>query len=153
LVPSATPPKAVAPLTAAGEQPPAQRPERPPVTVALLRKGFAPRNIDRDEFYEYITLELSITNNIGSRDLRAFDGVMRFADLIDNEILSTHLAINELIRSGQTVTWNGSLRYNQFSEEMRRLRDASTENIKIGFTIHKALFTDGAEKTWGEPPP
>lgn len=153
LPPLAKSPSLAAPPAAAREKSPAQPPERSPVTVALVRKSFMPRNLDRDEFYEYITFELSVTNNISGRDLRAFDGVMRFTDLIDNDILATHLAINELIRAGQTIKWNGSLRYNQFSEDMRRLRDASADNLKIDFVLHKTLFTDGSEKTWGEPPP
>lgn len=114
-----------------------------PFKVSLTRKGFknsAPTNRD---FEDDITFSLAI-ENVGQRDLRAFDGTLTFTDLLDNVIHSSFLAINEPVRVGATLVWNGKLKYNQFIDAHQRLRSASFENLKITFVPRKLLFADGS---------
>ncbi|MGY3354921.1 hypothetical protein ACVWZK_001584 [Bradyrhizobium sp. GM0.4] len=82
--------------------------------------------------------------NTGQRNIRAFDGTLTFTDLLDNEIHSSLLAINEPVGGGATLVWNGRLKYNQFIDAHQRLRSASFENLKIKFIPRKLLFADGS---------
>ena len=123
------------------------RPESPPLGITLLSKNFKNSNISAGDFESDITFQLSI-KNVTDRDIRAFDGVITFTDLLDNEILSSKLAINEIVRAGGTLDWKGSIKYNQFMDAHQRLRNESQENLKIKFMPRKVLFTDGSSKDY-----
>ncbi|VIO73312.1 hypothetical protein CI1B_49170 [Bradyrhizobium ivorense] len=114
-----------------------------PFRVSLTRKGFKNSDPTNRDFEDDITFSLVI-ENIGQRNIRAFDGTLTFTDLLDNEIYSSLLAINEPVAAGTTLVWNGRLKYNQFMDAHQRLRSASFENLKIKFIPRKLLFADGS---------
>lgn len=121
--------------------------ELAPLRVRLVSKGFKSKNINAGDFEDDITIALAITNAT-DKDIRAFDGVLTFTDLLDNEIYSSKLAINETVRSGSTLNWSGSLHYNQFIESHQHLRTAQQANLKITFSPRKLLFVDGSTKEY-----
>jgi hypothetical protein len=134
-----------APVTA---PPPAKEKEPSPVAFTLVHKGFHPKNIHAGDFQEEITFDLSI-KNLTNRDIRAFDGILTFTDLLDNEILTSKLAINDPVRASMTMSWSGMIDYNEFIDRHRRLRGAEEDNLKITFKPNKVLFTDGTTKQFG----
>jgi hypothetical protein len=120
-----------------------------PITVALLSKGFQPRNIQAEEFDDYIVLRL-LLKNTGSKNIRAFDGVLHFTDLLDNEIAAANLSINESVSAGGETTWKGQLKYNQFRDADQRLQAIAQQNLKIRFVLKKVLFADGVTKEYSD---
>lgn len=123
------------------------RKEPAPLEVRLVSKGFKDKNIQASDFEADITIALAI-KNIMDKDIRAFDGILSFTDLLDNEIYSSKLAINDPVKSGSTLNWNGSVKYNQFMETHQRLRNAQQDNLKIRFVPRKVLFVDGSTKEY-----
>ena len=115
--------------------------------IALVSKGFKPRNIHAGDFEDDITIQLAITNVL-DKDIRAFDGVLTFTDLLDNEILSLKIATNEQLKTGSVLSWNGALKYNQFTDTHQRLRNEQQNNLKVGFVTRKILFADGTFKEY-----
>jgi hypothetical protein len=85
---------------------------------------------------------------VGSKDIRAFDGVLTFTDLLDNAILSSKIAINEPLKAGSVLSWRGGIKYNQFMDEHQRLRNEQQKNLKIRFMTRKILFADGTSKEY-----
>jgi hypothetical protein len=124
------------------------RKELTPLNLRLLSKGFKDQNIQAGDFEADITITLAI-KNVTDKDIRAFDGVITFTDLLDNEILSSKLAINELIKAGSTFDWKGAIKYNQFMDAHQRLRNERQDNLKIRFMPRKVLFADGSSKMYG----
>ena len=120
-----------------------------PLNITLVSKGFKDKNIQAGDFEDDITFSLAI-KNIAERDIRAFDGVLTFTDLLDNEIMSLKLAINEPVRAGTTLNWKGAIKYNQFMDANQRLRSARQENLKLKFTPRKFLFKDGSVEEYGD---
>ena len=118
------------------------RPAPSPIHITLRKKSFKDSNIHAGDFQDAILIELEIRND-SDKDVRAFDGVLMFTDLLDNKINATKLAINNLIGAHGTVTWNGQMNYNQFDDEDRRLRSAEMANMKTVFRSRKVLFADG----------
>ncbi|MCK1328630.1 DUF2939 domain-containing protein [Bradyrhizobium sp. CW9] len=114
-----------------------------PFKVSLTRKGFKNSDPTNRDYEDDITFSVAIENT-GQRNIRAFDGTLTFTDLLDNEIHSSVLAINEPVGGGATLVWNGRLKYNQFIDAHQRLRSASFENLKIKFIPRKLLFADGS---------
>jgi hypothetical protein len=113
----------------------------------LVSKGFKARNIQAGDYEDDITLQLAFTNVL-DKDIRAFDGVITFTDLLDNEILSSKIAINEPLKVGAVLNWNGAIKYNQFMDTHLRLRNEEQKNLKIRFATRKILFLDGAVKEY-----
>ena len=123
---------------------PTEQPRKPkvtksfPVKATLLRKGVRSLDYGRSE----ITFAANFSNATG-KEIRAFDGVLTFTDLLGNEILSAGLAVNDSLAAGGSLEWEGKLDYNQFISSHERLRNAETENTKVTFTLKKILFADG----------
>ena len=123
---------------------PTEQPRKPkvtkpfPVKATLLRKGVRSLDYGRSE----ITFATNFSNATG-KDIRAFDGVLTFTDLLGNEILSAGLAVNDVLPAGGSLEWEGKLDYNQFISSHERLRNAETENTKVTFPLKKILFADG----------
>lgn len=129
-------------LAAASNSTLAPAPIQSPFRVSLTRKGFKNSDPMNRDFEDDITFALRI-ENVGKKDIRAFDGTLTFTDLLDNEIHSSLLAINEPIGAGAALVWNGKLKYNQFMDSHQRLRSAAFENLKIKFVPRKLLLADG----------
>jgi hypothetical protein len=126
-------------------EPPVSTP--PPLQITLVSKGFKARNIQAGDFEDDITIQIAITNVL-DKDIRAFDGVLTFTDLLDNKIMSSKIAINEPLKAGAILNWIGSIRYNQFEGEHQRLRNEPQTNLKIRFATRKILFADGTTKEY-----
>lgn len=115
------------------------------IGVTLVSKGFQAANIRAQEYRDLIVLELFIANQLAN-DIRAFDGVLHFTDLLDNEIMSIKLTINEPLKANASMKWKGSIDYNQFRDGDRKLRSEQSANIKVRFSPRKILFADGSTK-------
>jgi hypothetical protein len=111
-----------------------------PIKVTLTKKGF-----HAEDFEKNITFSLSFLNQTG-KNIRAFDGVLTFTDLLGNEIMSSKLEINEAVSLGEILNWDGVINYNQFMSEHKKLRSEKIENIKTIFMPRQVLFDDGSVK-------
>ena len=118
-----------------------------PILASLVKKGFSPKDIYNGKYEEEVTITVSFDNKTG-KDIRAFDGVLEFTDLLGNRILGSRVEINEPIASGSALSWEGALEYNQFMNDHERLRSEPKENLKIAFHAGKILFADGTTKEY-----
>jgi hypothetical protein len=134
--PAVTAPAQTAPV------PPSKPAEPSPLSITLVTKGFHASNPQAGDFEDDITFKLSFKNPTG-KDIRAFDGTLTFTDLLDNEVLSSDLAINDPVPIGAPVSWEGGIKYNQFMDRHQRLLSMHKGNLKIVFAPHKILFADG----------
>jgi hypothetical protein len=118
-----------------------------PVSVTLLDKNFEAMDFKKNSYQDRINFTLAI-KNISGKDIRAFDGTLKFTDLLDNRIIASKLEINDPIKNGDTFSWSGSMSYNPFMEDDKRFRVADRENIKLIFVPRKTLFADGTVKAY-----
>lgn len=132
-----------APQKEVAKLPPAEQ----PLVASLLKKGFSPKDLDNNKFEEDITMTVNFENKTG-KNIRAFDGVLVFTDLLDNKILSSRIELNKRIAQGSSLSWDGALEYNQFMSSHQRLRSEPIENLKVSFQTHKVLFEDGTSKDY-----
>lgn len=123
---------------------PAQPVNQPsPITVSLISKGFVKGGYGDDK----ITLNLLFVNSTGA-DVRAFDGVVEFTDLLGNEILSSKIAVNDPVAVGATLSWQGTINFNQFIQRHKDFANADQQNIKTKFILSKVLLSDGTIKNY-----
>ncbi len=116
-------------------------PKSYPIKAELVSKGFYEGGYGQDA----ITLSIVFKNGT-DKDVRAFDGVMIFTDLLDNEILRSNVAVNDLVAASGSLSWDGSIDYNQFKDTHKGLRYSEPESTKMKFILKKVLFADGAVK-------
>jgi len=121
------------------------KPKEPEAFEVLLRKKSFRKADYMAGIQDAIIISVKFTN-VTSQDIRAFDGVLEFTDLLDNEILSAKVAINERVAAQSSLDWNGEIDYNQFMDSHQRLRNEDFENIKVVFRTRKVLFADGTTK-------
>lgn len=118
-----------------------------PLTISLITKGFHSSDYRAGDYQDSITFSLKFNNQTG-KDIRAFDGVVTFTDLLENQVFSAKLAINEPVSRASSLTWSGQIDYNQFKQEHRKLRNEDDSNLKVQFSPRKILFSDGTVKTY-----
>ncbi|MEN6627515.1 MAG: hypothetical protein ABFD69_14925 [Candidatus Sumerlaeia bacterium] len=113
--------------------------------VALIRKGFHEHDLQKNELQDVITFSLSF-ENIEGKDVRAFEGVVTFCDLLDNHILSCSVAVTRPVAAGNSIEWNGQLNYIQFLDSHKKLKNESKANLRVIFTPIKIIFADGSTR-------
>jgi hypothetical protein len=118
-----------------------------PITANLIKKSFSPEDIHNRKFDANVTITVNFENKTG-KDIRAFDGVLVFTDLLGNRIIGSRVEINQRIVQGGFLNWEGALKYNQFMSDHQRLRDEPKDNIKVAFNTGKILFEDGTTKEY-----
>lgn len=114
-------------------------PEKPgPISAAFIRKDFKADGYGGDN----IAVVLDFKNDSAS-EIRAFDGVLYFTDLLGNKILDSKVAVNEPVAAGKILSWHGSIDYNQYIDRHRNFRFADENSIKLKFVLNKVLYADG----------
>lgn len=124
---------------------PAPAPASQPILATLTAKDFRPSNVQAGVFDDGITFSLELLNRTG-QDVRAFEGALRFYDLLDNAIVNSKLTITDPLKADEQVTWRGELDYNQFNAAHQRLAGEKLENLKVQFAVSKILFADGTSQ-------
>ena len=110
--------------------------------VTFTKKDFRPKNIHAGEFEDSILITFAFKNN-GAKNIRAFRGITRFNDLFGENLYSANLSREDGIKVGETKTWTGSLKYNQFMDEHKRFNGAEYNNIKFEWKASAIIFEDG----------
>lgn len=90
-----------------------------------------------------ITSILRITNQ-GRKSIKAFEGILTYVDIFNNDICSIALTYENPIPEGESIVWNGG--FSSFSEQAKPcqpLLNKKSENVKVRLFARKILFADG----------
>jgi hypothetical protein len=117
---------------------------RKAISLTVYDKGFIPSDIYNSRFEDYITIKVAYQNPSG-KDIRAFTGKVKFADLFDKEIMTNNLTIEDPIKANDKATWIGTIKYNQFKDEHQSLRNAELANMKVTWIPKSIIFADGTK--------
>jgi hypothetical protein len=107
------------------------------LTVALVNKG-----VSKGDFSENITAEFAYENK-GTKDIEGFKGVAEFYNMFGDKIYSVNLAYEKGLPVGKSITWKGSMHYNQFMNEDQKFRDTPMEKLTFTFVPEMIVFSDG----------
>lgn len=114
------------------------------LTVALVDKEFHSADIMNGDYQDLITFELAFRNN-GSKLIRAVKGTLGFKNLLGDMIYSAQFEHSIDVAPGQSISWAGSLDFNQYNDSLVQLRDTSLRNIRIDWQPEEILFSDGTK--------
>ncbi len=91
---------------------------------------------------EAVTFDVTFFNST-SKAIRAFDGTIKFVDLLGNEIIAARVEINEEVPALGQLTWSGGLDYNKYMNPHQRMRSEPIESLRVLFAPGKVLYSDG----------
>jgi predicted nucleic acid-binding Zn-ribbon protein len=136
--------------TAAPPEPVADAGKGSVIAAVLLKKGFRDQNFSGGNYTKAAITFAVQFENTGNKDIRAFDGVLAFNDILGNRILASKLTISSPIAMGKSIKWDGELEYNQFESQHTTLRGFDMKDVSITLQVHKILFVDGTQKNENE---
>lgn len=113
------------------------------VSARLLDKAYREGEYGRDS----LVMDLEFSNNSGS-DVRAFDGVVTFTDLLGNEIMAANVAVNDPVNARGIIKWTGVIDYNQFISRHKEFRYSELNNMRTSFNLGKILYADGRQESF-----
>src|SRR5262249_22836876 len=93
-------------------------------------------------------IQLSSSTETGTSP---FTGRVKFSDLFGRDIYTIRLTITDPIKPGQKANWAGSVKFNQFNEGHRALRNTELKDMRFAWIPVSIIFQDGTQ-LGGESP-
>ena len=118
---------------------------RETLSVVMVSKGFYKADpMNGGGFQDKVTFTLGFQNK-GSKPIAGFKGDLVFKDMFGDTIKALNFSHDEAVPAGKTVTWEGSMDFNEFMRDDVRLRDADESKVKLEFKPETILFADGSK--------
>lgn len=115
---------------------------RKSITLTVFDKGFVDSNWQASRYEDLMTYSITYKNN-SSMAIRAFQGQVVFQDLFGDKVNGFNLKISDPIGAGETATWRGTTKFNQFDDEDVRLRNTDLKDLKVVWVPERIIFADG----------
>ncbi len=112
------------------------------LTAAVTHMEFIKSDFHAERYEDTIALELAFQNK-SDRNLRGIKGAVRFSNMFGDHIKTINIALDDGIAAGKTLQWPGSVRYNQFRDEDRKLATTPLDKLKVEWLPTTYLFADG----------
>jgi len=106
------------------------------LTFSLYGKGFYH---DEDSYEDYVTLDVVYKNN-AKKTIRGFKGKIHIKDIFNEPIKIINLTVDTPIESGKTLKETRTMKYNQFIDSDKQLKNTEFENIKYNWVPISILY-------------
>jgi hypothetical protein len=110
--------------------------------VTLVEKSLVPKGTHSPEARDRETFVLRYHNG-GATEIRAFQGVLRFADLEDREFFRLNVSSEAHIAPGASTTETRTLEIDPAAPQYDRLVSSPLEELKVRFEPRSITFADG----------
>ncbi|NCC62813.1 MAG: hypothetical protein EOM12_18230 [Verrucomicrobiae bacterium] len=128
------------------EQADARREMNNAVTVSLVDILFQKSDYSRDIYSDYFAMRVGFENRT-SRDIVGIKGVLMFKDIFGDLINGVRLSYDDGVAAHDSVVWSGTMEYNQFDDDDKKLRSTSRDKLKVEWEPDTYLFSDGSKMT------
>jgi len=114
------------------------------LSVSMNEIGFKEKEPMKGIYSDYFTFKFDF-KNLSTKNISGAKGTVEFKDIFDETIMQINLSNDKDIPANKTITWEGTLDYNQFMDKHKKLR--STPKDKLTFIWHPVsyVFTDGTK--------
>jgi hypothetical protein len=113
-----------------------------PITARLLDKHF-----NEGRIQDYLMFELAFSSAL-HQTVIAFNGVVIFTDLFDQEILRLNITSDERLGVGESVSWVGGIGYDSGRGSHVRLRNVRPSELRIRFNLDAVTYDNGMRETF-----
>jgi hypothetical protein len=117
----------------------------------LVDKTFSPANLSQDEYRDRILFVFAIANR-SDKDIEGIKGTVIFDDMFGDRVYDNTISFARSLPAGQAITWTAAVYYNQFFDQMVKLRYAPPEKLKFTFLPKIVIFADGSQVTVPDEP-
>lgn len=108
----------------------------------LLRK-----RLSKENYRDFVSLEISFNPQGLDKPARALKGVLRFTDLFDEQKFALNWTVETPTVPGVVFTEAGSgFDYNQFIDSHRWVNSTSIDNMKLKFSVESVIYQDGTKR-------
>lgn len=114
------------------------------IAIEIVEKTFSPSDFMKGIYDDNILIKFKFTNN-SDKNIKGFQGEVRFLDMFNNEISSNPLKYQEGVKSGETKEYLASKSYNQFMNDDKQLKNTELSNIKIEWLPNTIIYEDGTK--------
>jgi hypothetical protein len=115
------------------------------VLVELLSKTLVPKNTSINRYSDNIDFVFRFSNK-SDENIRAFTGVVDFADIFGRSFLKMRLTIDSSLTANTTlVNSNYGMELNQFMDSHNQLKNTDISDIKSSFVHESILLVDGTQ--------
>ena len=108
-----------------------------PISAVMTNKSFVDNKYD-----DAVTFDIRFENK-SDRDIRGFNGTIIVSDILDNVLKRLNVKITDPISAHSSITWSGTMDYNQFVASDKALKNAEFKDIVIKFEPTKILYQNG----------
>jgi hypothetical protein len=115
------------------------------ISVEATEKTFIPSDYMKGTYDDYILMKFNFVNH-SDKNIKGFQGKLRFLDMFGNEISSNPLKYELGINSGETKEYVAKKTYNQFSDEDKQLRNSELGSMKYEWLPSTVIYEDGTKE-------
>lgn len=110
---------------------------RETIALTVYEKSFL-----EADFEDYIQIKCSYENK-SEKEIRGFQGVVRFSDIFGDLIYQSGIKIADPVGPGAKGFWTGGIDYNQFMDDHKALRNTALNDMKVEWIPVTIIFADG----------
>lgn len=99
-------------------------------------------HLEKERFEEKQIIKIALQNK-GTQDITGVKGKIKFIDIFDKEVGSIAFSYDDGIKAGETATWSGARRYNQFIAEHKAIANLQEGKYKTIFEPEAIVYADG----------
>ncbi|WP_429023793.1 hypothetical protein [Aeromonas allosaccharophila] len=112
------------------------------LTTSLLKFAYVPANTDAQQYSDFFEVQIAFKNNTQDKII-GVRGVVVFKDVFGDTIKSINLSNDGDIQAGATVIYNGTMDYNQFMDDDKKLRNTDKSKLIFEWIPDTYLFDGG----------
>ncbi|WP_318432314.1 hypothetical protein [Photobacterium leiognathi] len=112
------------------------------LTVSLNSLGFQPSNAQKGQYQDYFTIELGFKNNT-DKNISGAKGIVILKDMFGEVIKTINLSNDNNIPAKQVMTLSGTIDYNQFIDQDKKLKSTKFEKLQFEWVPDVYIFENG----------
>jgi len=120
------------------------------LTISLNSLGFQPSNVRKGQYQDYFTIELGFKNNT-DKNISGAKGVVVLKDMFGEIIKRINLSNDNGIPAGQVTTLSGTIDYNQFMDQDKKLKSTKFEKLQFEWVPDVYIFENGDKFAMPQP--
>ncbi len=112
------------------------------LTVSLNSLGFQPLDVQKGQYQDYFTIELGFKNNT-DKNISGAKGIVVLKDMFGEVIKRINLSNDNGILANQVTTLSGTIDYNQFMDQDKKLKSTKFEKLQFEWIPDVYIFENG----------
>lgn len=116
------------------------------LTASLIKLTYNEKDYKAKQYSDYFSIEVAFKNNT-TDDISAIKGFVILKDVFGEPIKRIGLSNDTEIKAGETYIYQGTIDYNQFQEQDKKLASADPNKLQFEWEPGTYIFINGKKQT------